>query len=378
MTSLTSSSSIQQLTTGLTIANSRSTWHLALKLMSILLLVSVATCATTPTSISKWSMLDIQTIRQPQNLAWYRAIIISIVALVLVIIILAEKGGRIYTDDVVFMAIVTIYCYYWWSQWLAIRETFISSDSGTGGGDGATILATGLSNEEWSRMAVGRTWARDLTVPDKSKLIAGINRPEHYDFAPDDMHLYKLEPDLVDSPATVGVLSEMAESDLLPATVTGAGHGVSRQYQELDGPLPDGRTQWHTDYVQRQIDKTLAVEHRGHGPANGLPSMFNLENFRNDASYDNNARNDSIKKKVAVNICEIGTRGLTNKMHSDWLSNYGYTYMGSGGDEICGELRPGCKNTNRSDCSILEHCSNWPPLMDNQLRKMSRGGDEML
>lgn len=349
----------QNITNSLKIANSKSTLHLAIKLFAILIIVYVATTATTPNALSRWYSKQSSTqpiyISNPQYSAWVRAAIITITALLMTIIVITMKGGKIYPDDLVFMGVLGIYCLYWWVQWQSAKEAFINSD-GSGGDDGASILATGLSNEEWHRMATGRTWSRDLAVSDKNKLIAGINRPEHYDYAPDDMRLYRVDPYLANAEPTVGVLAEMDDADLIHKDVRGAGHGVSRQYKELDGPLPDGRTELHTQYVEQQVNKVLAPEHRGHGPANGLPSELFREPFNS-------------------NTCNSI---LTPDMHNKWLAEYGYTYLGMGGDAICGDLRKGCKQSSKGECRNPHYCSNWPPLTSTQVRKLTRGGEEIL
>lgn len=361
----------------LDIVNSRTTLHLAIKIFAIILLVWIATYLGTPSNIQT-TLRNIsicfkpnqqQTIwvdMGPSTLAWYRALLITITSLAISIIIICIKGGKIYQDDLVFIAIVTIYIIYWWQQWWMIKETFMS---GIGGGSSSdsSIIATGLSGEDWDNMAIGRTWTRDLSLPKNpaTSLVAGINRPEHYDFSPDDMPLYQIEPDLTNLKPSIELNPDDLHTDF-----TAAGNGVKRRFKKLDKPLPDGRTQWHTNHINQQVKTVLNKNSRS------------IENKHyNGGLHGDFANHGWGKGRENMQNTDTIMKGLTPEMHKSWLDEYGYTYFGKGGDEVCQKQpRMGCgtDGLGRGECRNPHHCSNWPLPSQKQLRKMMQGGGEIL
>lgn len=355
----------------LDIIGSRSTQHLAIRVFSILVVVWVATYAATPSRISSYMIHNTKLSISASTANWYRAMIVTITSISTIILALVMKSGRVYQDDIVFIAILTIYSLYWWQQWWIVHESFTIMGGGIGGGTGvdSSMMSTGLSDEDWDNMAVGRTWTKDLSVPKDrdGRLVAGLNRPEHYDFAPDDMPLYKLEPDLVNMPPSI----ELDSNDLNRQT-RAAGKGVTRRFLPLDGPLPDGRTNWHTENIEHHISTVLDPNSRGHSNRElaGTPSDF--------AKHGWSKGKESMKDMLAS---ELGTSGLTSKMHDDWLSDYGYTYTGNGGDETCRKSpRTGCglDGLGRGECRHPHYCSNLSAPTKKHIIKVTQGGSEML
>lgn len=363
----------------LDIAGSRSTQHLVTRVFLIIIVVWTATYLATPSNI-----YQLYSIVQSPNkvntlgvseLSWYRAMLVTCITIMAIIIALSMKGGRMYQDDLIFISILAIYCLYWWKQWYIMNESF-TNGCGIGGGSSmdASILATGLSGEDWDNIAIGRTWTRDLSSPKDrtTQLVAGVNRPEHYDFAPDDMPLYQLEPDLADMRPSI----EMEQSDLNEeANTSGAGEGVRRRFAALDGPLPDGRSHWHTKHTEHQIATVLNKNSRGFGgrSINGVPSDFNKNGW--------GTGRENMSDNLYTPAGDLGTNGLTPTLHKNWLRDHGYKYFGEGGDEACrNDPRIGCglDGMGRGECRNSHYCSNISAPTDDHIKKVTRGGKEML
>lgn len=371
-------------------ASSRSAQHLAIRVFLIILVVWIATYIATPHNITQYLYnasynRDIS----PSTISWYRALIITIISFAAIIIAISMKGGKLYQDDMVFIAIVFIYSIYWWVQWSHICEAFTTD---------ASMISTGLSNEDWDNMAIGRTWSNDLSMPKHpgSRLVGGLNRPEHYDFAPDDMPLYKLEPDLANMSPSI----EMSDEDLANRKIVkGAGNGVMRRFAGLDGPLPSGATKWHTQHVNQQIAIVLDGNSRGFKckDIHGLPGDFNRHRWNKDREnmLDTSNSNSKSKSKYKITRSDIarynkvskctGTDDLTSDMHNNWLQDYGYTYNNNGktemGDEVCKrKLRNGCgiDGLGRGECRHPHYCSNQVPPSKQQIQKIMHGGPEIL
>lgn len=380
----------------LDILGSRSTQHLAIRVFFILIIVWVATYCATPANI--YRLHTSSTALGPSVLAWHRAMIVTIIAIMAIIIALTMKGGQVYQDDLVFIAILAVYCLYWWQQWWTVKEAFMVGENGIGGsgnGADASILATGLSGEDWDNMAIGRTWTRDLFIPPNPahRLVGGINRPEHYDFAPDDMRLYTLEPDLKNAKPSIELDPVDLTSRRNSVPAIGAGSGVHLRFAGLDGPLPDGRTRWHTQHTEQQVATVLDSKSRGFACCDrdiqGMHSDFVRQGWGHGREY----MKDTDMKPDAT---AVGTGGLTPHMHRKWLKDHGYTHVNTNsgasdintgmvdntaGDEACSRVpRMGCglDGAGRGECRHPHYCSNMAQPTKAHIRKVTQGGSEML
>ena len=109
-------------------------------------------------------------------------IIISIISVLCVFIIYMNKDKKLYEDDLLFIFILVVINIYNFKNQNSLLEYLQNHDLEKFD----SLSSFKLSMSDYDNTA----------LPDKSDLVRGSNKPEHYDYTPDDMPTFDLDKDL--------------------------------------------------------------------------------------------------------------------------------------------------------------------------------------